>query len=95
MIVNGADTDTPGPVVAKIMRGPLKGARLIGSFKENDETTAMVVQFDRVVLQDGTNLDAKAYAIDALKGTLAVKSEYDARLLQRYAPRLAELSLEG
>lgn len=95
VIVNGADTDTPGPVVAKIMRGPLKGARLIGSFKENDETTAMVVQFDRVVLQDGTNLDAKAYAIDALKGTLAVKSEYDARLLQRYAPRLAGAFLGG
>ncbi|WP_062213148.1 DotG/IcmE/VirB10 family protein [Aureimonas sp. AU12] len=95
VIVNGSDTDTPGPVVAKVMRGPLKGARLLGSFKENRETTAMVVQFDRVVLQDGTNLDAKAYAIDAAKGTLAVKSEYDARLLQRYAPKLAGAFLSG
>lgn len=95
VVVNGSDTDTPGPVVAKIMRGPLKGSRLIGSFKENDETTAMVVQFDRVVLPDGTNLDAAAYAIDAAKGTLAVKSEYDARLLQRYAPRLAGAFLSG
>lgn len=95
VVVNGSDTDTPGPVVAKIMRGPLKGARLLGSFQENQETTAMVVQFDRVVLQDGTNLDASAYAIDAAKGTLAVKSEYDARLLQRYAPKLAGAFLSG
>ncbi|WP_279483551.1 DotG/IcmE/VirB10 family protein [Aureimonas sp. SK2] len=95
VIVNGADTDTPGPVVAKVMRGPLKGSRLIGTFRENDETTAMVVQFDRVVLPDGTNLDASAYAIDPAKGTLAVKSEYDARFLQRYGPQLAGAFLSG
>ncbi|MEC5291944.1 DotG/IcmE/VirB10 family protein [Aurantimonas sp. C2-6-R+9] len=95
VLINGSDTDTPGPVVAKIAKGPLKGARLIGGFAPNSENTAMIVQFDRVILADGTNLETSAYAIDASDATLAVRSDYDARLLQRYGPKLAGAFLNG
>lgn len=95
VIVNGADTDTPGPVVAKILDGPLKNARLIGSFKANDETTNMIVSFDRVVLPSGQNLDTSAYAIDATDAKLAVRSDYDGRYLQRYGATLAGAFIGG
>ena len=95
VVLNGSDTDTPGPVVAKLVRGPLKGARLIGAFAPNRETTAMIVQFDRVVLPDGTNLDTAAYALDSKDATLAVRSSYDGRYLQRYGPKLAGAFVEG
>ena len=95
VVLNGSDTDTPGPVVAKLVKGPLKGARLLGSFAPNRETTAMVVQFDRVILPDGTNIDTSAYALDSKDATLAVRSSYSGRYLQRYGPKLAGAFVKG
>ena len=95
VVLNGSDTDTPGPIVAKLLRGPLKGARLIGTFAPNRETTAMIVTFSRVILPDGTNIDASAYAIDAATASLPVKSDYSGRYLQRYGPKLAGAFLKG
>ena len=95
VILNGSDTDTPGPVVAKLVKGPLKGARLLGSFAPNRETTAMIVQFDRVILPDGTNLETSAYALDSKDATLAVRSSYSGRYLERYGPKLAGAFVAG
>ncbi len=94
-IVNGTDSDTPGPIIVEVLRGPLRGARLIGSFTTNRETTALIVQFDRVVLEDATIVPTTAYAVDAVYGELPVRSAYDGRYLQRYAPRLAGAFLRG
>ena len=94
-IVNGTDTDTPGPLIAEVTSGDLKGARLIGSFTANRETTAMIVSFDRVVLADGTNLPTTAYAVDAIYGDLAIRSKFSGRYFQRYGPRLAGAFLRG
>lgn len=94
-IVNGTNSDTPGPIVAQVLRGPLRGARLIGSFTTNRETTALIVQFDQVVLDDATIIPTTAYAVDALYGELPVRSAYDPRYFQRYAPKLAGAFLRG
>ena len=94
-IINGTDTDTPGPIIARVTSGELKGAKLIGSFTANRETTAMIVSFDRVVLEDGTNLPTTAYAVDAVYGDLAIRSRFKGRYFQRYAPKLAGAFLRG
>ena len=94
-IINGTDTDTPGPIVARVTSGELRGAKLIGSFTANRETTAMIVSFDRVVLEDGTNLPTTAYAVDAVYGDLAIRSRFKGRYFQRYAPKLAGAFLRG
>ena len=94
-IVNGTDTDTPGPIIAEITSGDLKGSRLIGSFTENRETTAMIVSFDRVVLETGENIPLSAYAVDAIYGDLAIRSRYNPRFVQRYGPKLAGAFLRG
>lgn len=94
--VNASDSDTPGPVIAEILKkGPLYKARLIGAFEQNRTTNALIVQFDRIVMPDGTEQQTSAYAIDGTKGTIAVKSDVDHRLLARYGPLIASTFIQG
>ncbi|GFE66972.1 DotG/IcmE/VirB10 family protein [Litoreibacter roseus] len=89
------DSDTPGPVVAEIRRGPLTGTRLVGGFQPNQNNTYLVVQFGTAVLPDGTEIPVSAYAVDARQKSLAVRSDMDRRLIQRYAPRVAAAFVSG
>lgn len=89
------DSDTPGPVVAEIRRGPLRGARLVGGFQPNQNNTHLIVQFDTAVLTDGTEIPISAYAVDARQKSLAVRTDLDRRLFQRYAPRVAAAFVSG
>ena len=89
------DSDTPGPVVVEIRRGPLQGARLIGGFQANQNNTHLIVQFNSAVLPDGTPVPVSAYAVDARQKCLAVRSDLDRRLFARYAPRVAAAFVPG
>ncbi|WP_029066140.1 DotG/IcmE/VirB10 family protein [Labrenzia sp. DG1229] len=89
------DSDTPGPVVVEIRRGPLKGARLIGGFQANQNNTHLIVQFNSAVLPDGTQVPVSAYAVDASQRSLAVRTDLDRRLFARYAPRVAATFVSG
>lgn len=89
------DSDTPGPVVAEIRRGPLKGARLLGGFEANQNNTHLIVQFNSAVLPDGMQMPISAYAVDARQQSLAVRTDLDRRLFARYAPRVAAAFVSG
>jgi intracellular multiplication protein IcmE len=89
------DSDTPGPVVAEIRRGPLQGARLVGGFQANQNNTHLIVQFNSAVLPDGTQVPVSAYAVDARQKSLAVRTDLDRRLFARYAPRVAAAFVSG
>lgn len=89
------DSDTPGPVVAQIRKGPLKGTRLLGGFEANQANTHLIVQFSTAVLPDGTEIPVSAYAVDARQRSLAVRTELDRRLFARYAPRVAAAFVSG
>ncbi len=89
------DSDTPGPVVAEIRRGPLKGARLLGGFEANQNNRHLIVQFNSAVLPDGTQVSISAYAVDARQKSLAVRTDLDRRLFARYAPRVAAAFVSG
>jgi intracellular multiplication protein IcmE len=89
------DSDTPGPVVVEIRRGDLRGTRLVGGFQPNQANTHMIVQFDSAILPDGEQLPVSAYAVDARQKSLAVRSDYDRRIFERYAPRVAATFVAG
>lgn len=89
------DSDTPGPVVAQIRKGPLKGARLLGGFETNQNNTHLIVQFNSAVLVDGTQIPITAYAVDARQKSLAVRTDLDRRLFARFAPRVAAAFVSG
>jgi intracellular multiplication protein IcmE len=94
-VVNASDSDTPGPVVAEIIDGPLNGARVIGQFGTNKNQDALVIQFEQVVLPDGRTISTSAYAVDAQASSIAVKTEIERRYLQRYGIRLAAAFVGG
>jgi intracellular multiplication protein IcmE len=89
------NSDTPGPVVVQIRSGPLKGARLLGAFQNNLDSTHLIVQFDAMVLPDGTEIPVSAYAVDARQKSLAVRTDLDRRLFARYGPRVAAAFVSG
>lgn len=89
------DSDTPGPVVVQISSGPLEGARLLGGFQNNLDSTHLIVQFNAMVLPDGTEVSISAYAVDARQKSLAVRTDLDRRLFARYAPRVAAAFVSG
>lgn len=89
------DSDTPGPVIAEVRRGPLQGARLVGGYQPNQNNTHLIVQFGSAILPDGTEIPVTAYAVDARQKSLAVRTDLDRRLVQRYAPRVAAAFVSG
>lgn len=89
------DSDTPGPVLAQIRKGPLQGARLLGGFVANQNNTHLIVQFNTAVLEDGIQIPIAAYAVDARQKSLAVRTDLDRRLFARYAPRVAAAFVSG
>lgn len=89
------DSDTPGPVVVEVRRGPLAGTRLVGGFQTNTNNTHLIVQFNQAVLPDGTSVPVSAYAVDARQMSLAVRTDLDRRIFQRYAPRVAAAFVTG
>ncbi|MFA5593040.1 MAG: type IV secretion protein DotG [Micavibrio sp.] len=75
-----ANTDAPGPVMAQIVSGPLRGARALGAFQATDEY--LVLNFTMVVI-DGINYPIQAVAIDPQTTLPGVITEIDRRYLKR------------
>ncbi len=87
-----ANTDAPGPVLAEIATGPLKGARLIGSFSEN--YNFLTLDFNTIVLE-GIDYSISAIAIDPATSLPGVITEIDRRYLRRIALPAAAAFIEG
>ncbi len=94
-MVTEANTDAPGPILAEIASGPLKGARLIGSFKmasnrsaggnstgRNSTAKYLTLNFNTVVL-DGIGYNISAIALDPNTTLPGVATDINRRYLQR------------
>jgi len=83
-----ASTDAPGPVLAEIVSGPLKGGRLIGSF--SSERDYLVLSFGTLTLNEET-YDVNAVAIDPNTTLPGVATEVNQRYFSRvFLPAAAE-----
>ena len=83
-----ANTDAPGPVIAQIVSGPLRGSRVIGSFESTDEY--ITLNFSAIVI-DGINYQAEAVAIDPATTLPGMVTEIDRRYFKRIVlPMAAE-----
>ncbi len=56
-----ANTDAPGPVLVQMVSGPLRGARILGSFQSTDKY--IILRFHSIVM-DGVSYQADAVGID-------------------------------
>ena len=88
-----ANSDIDGPVLAEIVVGPLKGARLIGSFTMVEDRY-LTLTFDSIVI-DGIAQPTNAIAVDPDTSLTGMATEIDNHTLQRVVIPLAASFLEG
>jgi len=80
-MITEANSDVPGPILAQILSGPLKGGRLIGSFQVSEDY--LVLSF-RTLSIHGHSYAVDAIALDPNTTLGGVATETD----QRYFSRL-------
>jgi intracellular multiplication protein IcmE len=81
-MITQADSDVPGPILARILTGPLKGGRAIGSFARQEKV--LVLNFSRVV-KDGREYPISAVAIDPETTLTGVATDVNNRYFSRIA----------
>ncbi len=91
-LITEANSDVPGPVLAKLASGPLAGAKLLGSFKVEDEY--LVLSFDTIVI-DGISHSTEAVAVDPDTTLVGMATEVDHRYFDRVILPAAAAFVEG
>ena len=91
-LLTEANTDAPGPVLAEIMSGPLKGNRILGTFEEQNEL--LTLSFDTIVYEE-ESLTIDAVALDPETTLPGMATEVDHRYFQRIVLPAAAAFVEG
>lgn len=91
-LITEANTDAPGPVLAQIQSGPLKGARVLGSFVSTEEF--LTLNFNMVVV-DGVNQSTSAVALDPGTTLPGVVTDIDRRYWKRIVLPTAASFIQG
>ena len=91
-LLTEANTGAPGPVLAEILTGPLKGSRILGTFEEQEEL--LTLNFDTVVYQE-RSLSVDAVGLDPETTLPAMATDVDHRYLKRVILPAAAAFVEG
>lgn len=91
-LITEANTDIPGPILAQIVTGPLKGGRLIGTFSSTDNY--LTLNFNAIVL-DGIDFAVNGVAIDPETTLPGVVTDIDRRYLKRVILPMAAEFITG
>ncbi|MFC3908496.1 type IVB secretion system protein DotG/IcmE [Legionella dresdenensis] len=96
VIDTSVNSDEPGPILATIVSGKLKGAKLIGSFNLPNNGEKMVINFNTLSVPGAAgSTSISAYAIDPNTARTALSSKTDHHYLLRYGSLFASSFLEG
>jgi intracellular multiplication protein IcmE len=87
-----ANTDAPGPVLAQILNGKLKGSRILGTFDETE--VFLIIRFDQVVV-DGESIGVNGIALDTETTLTGVATDIDRRYIRRVVLPAAAAFIEG
>jgi intracellular multiplication protein IcmE len=91
-LLTEANSDVPGPVLAEIMSGPLRGSRVLGSFQVQKEL--ITLSFNRVVYNEKT-YPIDAVAVDPNTTLTAMATDVDHHYFQRVILPAAAAFIEG
>ena len=91
-LITEANSDAPGPVLAQIMSGPLRGSRILGTFETKDRY--LTLSFNTVVV-DGVSYAADAIALDPSSANPGLVTEMDRRYFERIILPAAAAFVEG
>lgn len=90
------NSDQPGPILATVVSGRFKGAKLIGSFNLPSNADKMVISFNTMSVPGAPKTTSiSAYAIDPNTARTAISSKVNHHYLLRYGSLFASSFLEG
>ena len=90
------NSDEPGPILATVVSGQFKGAKLIGSFTLPSNADKMIISFNTMSVPGAAkSTSINAYAIDPNTARTALSSSTDHHYLSRYGSLFAATFLEG
>lgn len=96
VIDTSVDSDEPSPILATVVSGKLKGAKLIGSFNLPSNGDKMVITFNTMSVPGTAGATPiNAYAIDVNTTRTALSSRTNHHYLMRYGSLFASSFLEG
>ncbi|STX28151.1 IcmE/DotG protein [Legionella beliardensis] len=96
VIDTSINSDEPGPILATVVSGRFKGAKLIGSFNLPNNADKMVISFNTMSVPGANkSTSINAYAIDMNTARTALSSRTDHHYLLRYGSLFASSFLEG
>lgn len=96
VIDTSVNSDEPGPILATIVSGRLKGSKLIGSFNLPSNADKMVISFNTLSVPGAAGtVSISAYAIDANTARTALSSSTNHHYLLRYGSLFASSFMEG
>ncbi len=87
-----SNSRVPGPVLVKILSGPLKGFRALGGFTVADDY--LVIKFHKAIL-GYEEYDINAYALDPTTTLPGMASEIDRHYFRRFVLPIAASFIEG
>lgn len=92
-LMTEATSDAPGPIMAQLVSGPLKGSRLLGDFEVTEEKY-LTLDFSVIVI-DGVSHKMKAVALDPETVSPGLVTEIDHRYFKRVILPAAAAFIEG
>jgi intracellular multiplication protein IcmE len=96
VIDTSVNSDEPGPILATIVSGKLRGSKLIGSFNLPSNANKMVITFNTLSIPGAPKtISVSAYAIDPDTARTALSSRTNHHYLMRYGSLFASSFLEG
>lgn len=87
------NSDNPGPIMATIAAGPLKGAKALGEFKRSDEK--LTLTFSKLALANGSVRQMQAYGVDPETSENGIRTAVDNHYLERWGGLVAASFLQG
>lgn len=90
------NSDEPGPVMATIVAGSLKGAKLLGSISTNTDSETITLNFTAINMPNEANsMGISAVAIDPDTARTALASDVDHHYLYRWGSLFASSFVQG
>lgn len=87
------DSYQPGPVLATLENGPLKGARLLGKFA--DTHNRLIIVFNTATMPNNATVAIDAIAVDPNTNRTALATSVDHHYLERYGLLIGGAFLQG
>jgi intracellular multiplication protein IcmE len=94
VLITPVNSDTPGPIMAEVTSGPLKGARLLGTFRSTEDQ--VVLQFNLISMLDQPgSFQVQAYGVDQTTSAPGLATDVNHHYLRKYGLLAASAFVSG